>query len=162
MSSSVWNVLQASASQDCEVEWKESRIPSSYTTAYGPPKIASVGRRRGRSIAVAASRGVCICDTTRMSSKHDCQFEVAFLNEGSKQNARILHPKWRLFGSEAEERGFRVLAMTWWEAKNCGKQDSGMSDDFLVAAIQFESGDSFSGGVDESKPKFLACWSRRR
>lgn len=155
--------MQASASQDCEVEWKESRIPSSYTMAYGPPEIASIGRRRGRSIAVAASRGVCICDTARMSSKYDCRFDTGSFNEGSRQSARILHPKWRLFGSEAEERGFRVLAMTWWEAKNSGKQDFGMSDDLLVAVIQLDSGDSLPGGVDGRKPKYyLACWSRRR
>ena len=66
---------------------------------------------------------------------------------------RTAIPKWRLFGGEAEERSFRVLAMTWWEAAVLDGQD-----DVLVAIIE-----TIEVVTRRRQPvRYLACWSVRR
>ena len=74
---------------------------------------------------------------------------------------RIEQPKWRLFGSESEERSFRVLAMTWWEGEADGKSglDDMRSEDLLVAVIEVHEDEA---GNKSDCPRYLACWSRRR
>lgn len=75
-------------------------------------------------------------------------------------NVRADQPRWRLFGNEADERAFRVLAMTWWEGDvdfSNGSDDM-RSDDLLVAVIELQN-DPGDTNVDQ---RFLACWSRRR
>ena len=120
---------------------------------------------------MACSNGVCVLDCSRMASNSSSQFKLqpqsnsstpeseTFVNEWAK-NARIGPPKWRLFGSEADERVFHVLAMTWWEGNTDRKRgiDNAQSDDLLVAIISVR---------DETKEKkgeevFLACWSPRQ
>ena len=148
--------------------WKDSRIPASYTAAFGAPRLASIGRKRCRSIAVAASKGLCVLDCSRMSSDHLSHFKQRRLwnYNGQTPNTkvdgpvRIDQPRWRLFGSEADERAFRVLAMTWWEGDtDCiiGSDDMS-SDDLLIAVIELQN----DFGVTNDDRRFLACWSRRR
>ena len=148
--------------------WKDSRIPASYTAAFGVPRLASIGRKRCRSIAVAASKGLCVLDCSRKSSDQLSHFKQQLLwnDSGQMPNtkvgvpARMDQPKWRLFGSEADERAFRVLAMTWWEGDtDCiiGSDDM-RSDDLLIAAIELQND---SGETNDDRC-FLACWSRRR
>lgn len=67
-------------------------------------------------------------------------------------SGRITIPRWRLFGSEADERRFRVLDMVWWEVDDSINFNDGKADDILVAIIELES----------SGERYLACWSRRR
>lgn len=148
--------------------WKDSRIPASYTTAFGAPRLASIGRKRCRSLAVAASKGLCVLDCSRMSSDHLSNFKQQRLRNdvGQMPNSkvdglvRIDQPKWRLFGSEADERAFRVLAMTWWEGDtDCiNGSDDMRSDDLLIAVIELQN----DSGETNDDLHFLACWSRRR
>ena len=107
-----------------ELDWKVAILPTSYRNAYGPPSLASCGRRNGKSIAVAASRGVCILD------------------RGSR---------WRRFGSPAEEKSFKVVAMTWWEGDGNDLGPEELTDDLLVAIIQADNG-----------RQYLSCWSSKR
>jgi hypothetical protein len=102
--------------------------------SYGPPKIASVGRRNGSSLAVASSCGVCILDISKY--------------------------KWKQFGTPTEERTFGIVAMTWWEGNNGGDgEDSATTataseeetEDLLVAIIQSNNG-----------RQYLSCWSPKR
>jgi hypothetical protein len=64
--------------------------------------------------------------------------------------------KWRLFGSESEERAFGVLAMTWWEGRvpDINSDEVALeheSDDFLLAVMQSING-----------RQYLSCWSPKR
>lgn len=112
---------------------------------------------------------MCVLDCSRLGFSSSSQFTVrshgekpkaeAILSEGAK-SARFDPPKWRLFGNEADERTFRVLAMTWWEGSPDRKTGVGdiHYDDLLVAVIAVQ---------DETKEKkhdllYLACWSPRR
>ena len=148
--------------------WINSRIPASYTAPFGAPRLASIGRKRCRSIAVAASKGLCVLDCSRMSSDQPSHFKQQRLwnDTGQMPNTkvggrvRVDQPKWRLFGSEADERAFRVLAMTWWEGDTdyiVGSDDT-KSDDLLIAAIELQN----DSGETNDDGRFLACWSRRR
>ena len=116
---------QPTVTDSLDLEWKESAIPSNYTAAYGPPKIAAIGRQRASFLSIASSLGVCILDT-------DLQ-------------------KWRLFGSETEERAFGVVAMTWWEGRrktSGGDPPEHEAEDLLLAIIQANNG-----------RQYLSCWS---
>ena len=71
------------------------------------------------------------------------------------------HPKWRMFGSEVDERSFVVLAMTWWERSGGGGDDAVddyTSEDLLVAIIEYVDGEV----EGEDSRCYLVCWSRRR
>ena len=111
-----------------EIEWKESLVPPAYVNEVGSPTVAAIGREHGRALAVASSSGICILDILR--------------NE-----------KWRLFGSEAEEKAFQVIAMAWWEGpvSESLANDNEMNEDLLVAVIQLKNGSYF-----------LSCWSPNR
>ena len=146
-----------------EIEWRESRIPPSYISSFGAPNIAAIGRRHCRSIAVASCKGFCVLDCSRLtsssyepqSSSHDDKTSKNGFS-GVHNNARTAYPKWSLFGSESEERGFRVLAMTWWEGEVCeaGKSSENFTDDLLLAVVE--------RGEGKLQKMYLACWSRRR
>jgi hypothetical protein len=133
-----------------EIEWRESRIPPSYISSFG-------------SIAVASCKGFCVLDCSRLtsssyepqSSSHDDKTSKNDFS-GIHNNARTAYPKWSLFGSESEERGFRVLAMTWWEGEVCeaGRSSENFTDDLLLAVIE--------RGEGKLQKMYLACWSRRR
>ncbi|KAG7369291.1 hypothetical protein IV203_032034 [Nitzschia inconspicua] len=109
-----------------EIEWKMSSLPVSYLSACGPPRIAAIGKTYSKSVAVASQYGLCIWDL---------------------QN----RPKWRLFGSPAEEKSFVVLGMVWWEGRRMKKKTSQREDDLLVAIIRTNTGHHY-----------LSCWSPRR
>ena len=129
----------------------------------------------GRSIAVASSRGLCILDLSPISSNeakmpmssqsdsspsspcvsgHICTGELTTVPLGMKNTTT----KWRLFRNEAEERSFRVLAMTWWERS--AKKSS--SEDLLVAIIEYIRPDDDPNISVASNQHHLVCWSRRR
>ncbi len=99
-----------------EIDWKISALPLSYTTLYGPPRIAAMGATRAKSIAVSSTRGVCVVDTK--------------------------HKKWKQFGSPSEERSFSIIAMTWWEGFVKGQKED-EREDLLVAVTQTESGGQY-------------------
>jgi len=154
---------QTSSRPSGEIEWRESRIPTSYLNSFGAPKISAIAHRYCRSIAVAASKGLCVLDCSRldplvnapqMGNSNDQTHDNVF--KSVSRSGHIAHPKWKLFGSENEERAFRTIAMTWWEGDTCQNKESLRvhSDDLLIAVIEREEG---------SKQKlYLACWSRRR
>ena len=83
-------------------------------------------------------------------------------DEKDPQHYGITHrlpPKWHLFGSESEEKAFRVLSMTWWQGNQMAKQHH-LSDDLLVAVLQLLIRDAESD--DPAGTCYLACWSQRR
>lgn len=88
-----------------------------YLNAYGPPKVAAVGRLNGSTLAVASSCGVCILD-----HKH----------------------RWKQFGSPGEEKTFSIVAMTWWEGTKSSVGSNTTIDEetenLLVAVIQSNNG----------------------
>jgi hypothetical protein len=123
---------QQTATDVAELQWRFSTLPLTYVNSYGPPKIASVGRRNGSSLAVASSYGVCILDIRKY--------------------------KWKQFGTTTEERSFGIVAMTWWEGSNgsgCGEDSASFSEeeteDLLVAIIRSGNG-----------CQYLSCWSPKR
>ena len=106
-------VCQPTNTLDVSLKWEESRVPPTYVSTNGPCNIAAVGRDYGRSIAVAASRGLCVLDLSRMP-----QIE----------SGRSQFPRWKLFSNVNDEHRFRVISMIWWECDN---------DDFLLAVVQY-------------------------
>ena len=96
-----------------ELDWKVAALPTNYRHAYGPPSLASCGRKYGHSIAVAAARGVCVLDR---------------------------YSRWRQFGTPGEEKSFKVVAMTWWEGVEIDTGPEELTDDLLVAVIQADTG----------------------
>jgi len=94
-------------------------VPTSYVASNGPCKIAVIGKDYGRSIAVAASRGLCVLDLSRM-----CQLE-------SGRSSQT--PRWKLFRNVNDEHRFRVVSMVWWEREN---------DDFLLAVVKYAAIDT--------------------
>lgn len=152
--------------------WRQAQIPHSYTSAHGSVRLATIGRRIGRSIAVASSRGLCVLDLslvvpnnvtndqrTDSNGTHcvvgrACSSSPDAIPIGMK-NGNV---KWRLFRNEKEEQSFRVVAMSWWE-RNAEKNRA--SEDLLIAAIEYISPDIDHKQKQESQ-YFLVCWSRRR
>ena len=55
-------VTTASNRKNYEIDWMESRVPNSYLSTYDAPHLATIGKRFGRSIATASSRGFCVLD----------------------------------------------------------------------------------------------------
>lgn len=157
-----------SSRENFEMQWADSSIPKTYLSAYGAPVVAAIGKNFGRSIAVASSRGLCVLDCSGSDRSHAelsvCLNSVS--NHGQRRKdesvTKLLrmghvHPRWRLFGNAADERAFRVLAMTWWEGTFLSS-DEGLgtvdTDDLLVAVIEVLDGREDSG-------YYLSCWSSR-
>ena len=152
--------------------WRQAQIPRSYTSAHGPVHLATIGRRVGRSIAVASSLGLCVLDLSLVVAnnrmdEYDTSSDRAHCTVGRAcSNSPDAIPigmkngtvKWRLFRNEKEEQSFRVVAMSWWE-RNAEKNRT--SEDLLVAAIEYISPDKAHNQMQESQ-YFLVCWSRRR
>jgi hypothetical protein len=137
-----WDHGQPSNSQDVSLQWEESRVDAAYVASNGPCRIAAVGKEYGRSIAVAAARGVCVLDLSRIPRLEP--------PEGSAPASGALlsrSPRWKVFGSVNDEQGFSVVSMLWFERS---KEDS--SEDLLLAVVQYASLDTLH----------LACWSRKR
>lgn len=157
--------------------WRDANIPSTYLSANGPARIATIGRRLGRSIAVSSSRGLCILDLSLMvaKSKTKSASDSTTLSAGTAQTPCVkghicsdssdavplgmknVSMKWRLFRNESEEQSFRVVAMTWWERS----AEKSSSEDLLVAAIEYISGGN-EAVASQSRQYYLVCWSRRR
>lgn len=53
-------------SPDTTVDCRETRIPISYVSVHGVVRIATIGRKFCRSIAIASRRGLCILDLSHM------------------------------------------------------------------------------------------------
>jgi len=169
--------------REFHLQWNESRIPSSYTVANGSARITAMGMNYGRSIAIAASRGLCILDlsttncgtnfhhgaiTTMTSTPDDQesssqQYESVIPTICSKSYRCDINEDFPAGlksihskwrrFNEMEERSFTVQAMAWWERD--GYYDE--SEDLLFAIIQYVS--SKQKGIDEF---YLVSWSRRR
>ena len=169
--------------------WKESLVPSGYIAAHGSVTLGAIGRRLGRSIAAAASRGVCILDLAKFrgSSGHRASMNMEGTYSAHQRHSpcvsgslctdsnevpggmKNVHPKWRVFRSEAEESSFRVEAMGWWERSTLN--DDGLeaseitSEDMLIAVVQYLPSDlsvPSKNEHDDGNQLYLVCWSRRR
>ena len=145
--------FQPTAKDSFELEWKESLLPASYISAHGPPQIAAIGRQHGRSLAMASSSGLLMLDIHNHSGNNNVN-----VNANNVSSSSRVHNKWHLFGSETEERAFKVLSMTWWEGAAVQQQQQQQSleqqhesDDLLVAIVQSNSGQ-----------QYLSCWSPKR
>ncbi len=145
--------------KDMKMEWKQSKVPQSYRLSNGCMKIAAIGEKHGRSIAVAAARGLCVLDlsigkdegcSTRKSNKFPSSCEEAFecYNGNTSLGVRASHPKWKMFNN-TEETTFTVHAMTWWERTN---ELYGTSEDILIGVVRYVEEDRY----------YLTGWSRRR
>lgn len=146
-------LTQPLATSDVSLQWEESRIPSSYVAANGPCRIAAIGKDKGHSIAVAASRGFCILDLSRTSwhasdSQHGNEIMTPCVKSDSGIGASAsqqlpLCPQWKLFNNMNDEQQFRVVSFLWWESS---------ADDFILAVVQYMTSDV----------PHLVCWSHRR
>ena len=145
------------------IQWQQTKLPSSYRCSNGCMEIAAVGKKYGRSIAVAASRGFCVLDLSmarddKMSSSRNkdqctpslCGTGFQCTNQGFSSGVGLNHPKWRMF-SEAEETSFSVQTMIWWERENAM---NGSSEDILLCSVNYIE--------DDYRQVYLAAWSRRR
>jgi len=181
-------VVAPMSCKDFTIQWKESNIPTTYSSLYGSIRTAAIGRKHGRSIAVAASRGLCVFDlSSRSQEEENASKALSTLgpsiiptpcilgrrcddDEGSggvKSNT----PKWRMF-RESDERSFSVRAMTWWERSSTKGE---VSEDLLIAVVEYhidgEGAFSWNGSNrdddeedndGETTQCYLVCWSRRR
>ncbi len=143
---------QPLATSDVSLRWEESKIPSSYVAANGPCRIAAIGKDRGRSIAVAASRGLCILDLSRTSWQTSDSKENRIATPCIKSDSDIgvstshltsICPQWKLFSNIKDEQQFRVTSFLWWESS---------TDDFILAVVKYVASDV----------PHLVCWSHRR
>lgn len=145
-------ISQPLATSDASLRWEESKIPSSYVAANGPCRIAAIGKDRGRSIAVAASRGLCILDLSRTSWQTSDPKENKIVTPCIKSDSDVgasasqlisLCPQWKLFSNINDEQRFRVTSFLWWESS---------TDDFILAVVQYVTSDV----------PHLVCWSHKR
>ena len=142
---------QPLATSDVSLRWEESKIPSSYIAANGPCRIAAIGRDRGRSIAVASSRGLCILDLSRTSwqaSDVERNETIPCVKNDSDTGTSAsqltpLCPQWKLFSNINDEQQFGVVSFIWWESS---------SDDFILAVVEYVTSDV----------PHLVCWSHKR
>ena len=143
-------ISKTSDMKNYDIDWMESSIPNSYRSMYGAPQLATIGKKYGRSIAVASFRGLCVLD--RGNDPHS-----------TTRTTTTMHsiPKWRLFANENHEKQFRVVAFMWWEGAIRNKNYSKMNhehvvdDDILVTVIEI-----MEGGKDICG-HYLSCWSVR-
>lgn len=161
----IFNVYyeKASVTKETTLQWKQSQVPSSYRFSNGSLQIPSIGKKYGRSIAVAASAGFCVLDLsvrrddsmytindTHGSFPSSCTSGFECFTQGSLSGVGSNHPKWRMFG-KSDEGLFVVQSMTWWERCN---ETNGSSEDVLLGAIQYSD--------ERNQQYYLAGWSRRR
>lgn len=152
-----------SSQTNVEVEWRESMLPRPYIAAHGTPRIAAIGMRGSRSVAIASSRGLCVLNCSNKQNTDVGQAPISF-HSGVDNSNKILKqlskpviskPRWNLFGNEGTERSFRVIAMAFWEPNFFmdSYADPLVTDDIIVALIE----------VDDAKSTsiFLSCWLSR-
>jgi len=151
--------------ENFELRWSESFIPHNYVATYGAPRVAAIGTSNNKSIAVASSRGFCILDNCSSADKLSSDAKWAAVYKNVNRNAKgdrdaavakmlrrgHSHPRWSLFGNEADERRFRVISMAWWEGSGPDTTNSISSDDILVTVIEVLDG-------KEGRAFFLPCW----
>jgi hypothetical protein len=131
------HLSRASAKSTFELEWRESAVSWEYIQTHGPLDIATIGRHRGSSIAVASAHGLCTMDCTNID------------HSGTRTQRR-----WRRFGKAAEEAAFKVLAFVWWEGPPVQTDEHYLlSEDLILAIVEVSAGDE-SG-------RYLSCWSPR-
>jgi len=124
----------------------------SYYASNGPCRIAAIGKEKGRSIAVAASRGLCILDLSRISSDPKDGNEVTTpcvkcdsdTGAPRSQHLHVHSAQWRLFSNVTDEQQFRVVGLVWWETLS--------NDDYILAVVRYVADDK----------TYLVCWSKRR
>ena len=145
------SVSSVSSSGEFEVEWQEARIPAAYLALRGCPTIAAVGRRRGQSIALSSSRGVCALDLSSDKGMSTATSYGKPLPRIPKAIPTI--PKWSLLRNEADEDAIRVLTMAWWEGIDATgiAVDDVLTADVLLAVIEVDT--------PSEKGIFLSCWS---
>jgi hypothetical protein len=152
---------------DYQVEWRESSMPMDYIATHGAPRIAAIGSRLGRSIAVASRCGMCVleCPSSSLSSSNITE-TAPKRRDGTTiiGNSTTSHrPRWFRFGNETEEASFCVLAITWWEGNHTATE-SILSDDLLLAVVQEVSNNNNSshGSGEKRTRRYLAVWSPRQ
>lgn len=138
----------ASAKNDLELEWNESVVPPDYVRTNGALQLACIGRHRGRSVAVASSRGFCTMDVRSTHRGNQCVF-VSPQNHHPNHGHRRGRRSWRRFGKVEEDR-IKVLAFSWWEAPITRNANS-EGEDLLIAIIEVKNGDGTG--------TYLSCWS---
>jgi hypothetical protein len=91
--------------------------------------------------------------TRKLLGRNEIEQSSAAKLEGKRPTRT--HPKWHLFGNEAEEKSFRVVAMKWWEGCDTigGGIDGKYFDDILVAVIEVLK------GTDQGY--YLSSWPHR-
>lgn len=173
--------------KDFTIQWKESNIPTTYFSLYGSIRTAAIGRKYGRSIAIAASRGLCIFDLSSRNQEEENASRVlsnlgpsiiptpciagSRCNDDGSGGVKSNTAKWRMF-RELDERALSVRAMTWWE--RCSMEGD-VSEDLLLAVIEYHldgevpswngSNRNDAEGDDDGETTtqcYLVCWSRRR
>lgn len=153
-----------STRENFEMRWSESILPQTYLSAFGSPVVAAVGKNLGRSVAVACTRGLCILD---LHGTDRTNVGPKYRNKGCHEKldvslSKILrlghaHPRWRMFGNEADEKAFRVVAMSWWEGAAINSEDfldNGIANDLLIAVIEVVEGQEDCGF-------YISCWSSK-
>lgn len=115
-------------------------MPPPYVASNGSCQIAAVGKDYGRSIAIAASRGLCVLDLSRMHKLETGEpGSVSSPNPSPSQS-----PRWKMFSNVNDEQRFRISSMIWWECA--------ADEDFLLAVVHYTNIDTLH----------LVCWSRKR
>jgi hypothetical protein len=142
---------QPKSTRDVSLQWEESHVPPTYVVANGPCRVAAFGREGGRSIAVAASRGLCVLDLSRRAMNGHTSEDASSSCSDSAVN-RPHNYRWKIFNNVKEEQRFNVVQMAWWERYTNSPALAGASDDLLLAVVKYANNDV----------PHLVCWSRRR
>ncbi len=146
-----------------KIQWKQSKVPISYRSSNGCLKMACIGEKYGRSLAVAASHGCCILDlsigkderTSLYSHRNidsfpsSCEEGFVCSDDNTSVGVGANQPKWKMF-NKIDEKSFTMQAMAWFERNN---SINASSEDILLGVVRY---------IDISNHCYLAGWSRRR
>ncbi|GKY99480.1 hypothetical protein MPSEU_000902200 [Mayamaea pseudoterrestris] len=140
------NISCSSAKRDFEMEWRESAIPADYIQSHGALRLAAIGSKWGRWVAVASLRGFCTCDIRSDNVENACAPSPSIEHVRSRTPRR-----WRRFGKVSEEGRFTVLALTWWEGHTRCSGEGIIREDLIIVVIEVREGDGAG--------RYLSCWS---
>jgi len=152
-------------SRDFSVKWSEVTVPNYVISNCGSIKLSTIGRSKGRSIAVACDHGFSVLEIPNQSyiarrgkaishADENSLIKTVSRDYGIGPNAhealvqRNNRMKWRCFGNSQEERAISVICMTWWERQSL--------EDLLIAVVEYDSNQQANNNP------FLACWSSKR
>jgi hypothetical protein len=138
--------------------------PAHAISNYGSIKASSIGRFKGKSIAIAFDRGFYILDLSCRNEKIEqkkslsCDAESRLhtylstdygvhRDANEMLNTKNRRPKWRCYGNSQDEKSVSIICMSWWER---------VTQDLLIAVVTY---DRNRHGTDRP---FLACWSSKR